>query len=97
MVFSSQYQGKFIIFCMIHLMMIQLINVCYVFSVLSLKITSATRLYANLDIPEARKLINVQHGERSVPKIIDVFRRMQGTMEEQMCHNRRTLQEITEI
>jgi hypothetical protein len=83
MVISSQYQGKFIIFCMIHLIMIQLINVCYVFSVLSLKITSATRLYANLDIPEARKLIDMHHGEESVPNIIHIFRRMQATMEEQ--------------
>jgi hypothetical protein len=53
-VISSQYQGKFIIFCMINLIMIPLINVCSVFSVLSLKTTSATRLYANLDIPEAK-------------------------------------------
>jgi hypothetical protein len=48
--------------------MIQLINVCCVLSVLSLKTTSATRLYANLDIPEARKLINVHHGGRKCPK-----------------------------
>jgi hypothetical protein len=39
----------------------------------------------------------VHHEEESVSKIIDIFRRMQGTMEEHMCHNRRTLQEITEI
>jgi hypothetical protein len=72
------------------------INQCVLlFSVLSFKTTSATRLYANLDIPEVRKLINVHHGEESVPKIINIFRRMQGTMEEQMCHNRTTLQEIT--
>jgi hypothetical protein len=41
--------------------------------------TIVTRLYANLDIPESRKLIDVRHGEESVPKIIDIFRRMQGT------------------
>jgi hypothetical protein len=38
---------------------------CSVFLVLSLKTTSATRLYANLDILEAKKLINVHHGEES--------------------------------
>jgi hypothetical protein len=41
---------------------------------LSLKTTSATRLYNNLDIPEARKLIEKHSGEDSVPKIIDIFR-----------------------
>jgi hypothetical protein len=41
---------------------------------LSLKTTSATWLYNNLDIPEARKLIEKHSGEDSVPKIIDIFR-----------------------
>jgi hypothetical protein len=64
---------------------------------LSLKTTSATRLYNNLDITKARKLIEKHSGENSVPKIIDIFRNMRGSIEEQMFHNRRTLQEITEI
>jgi hypothetical protein len=64
---------------------------------LSLKTTSATRLYNNLDIPKARKLIEKHLGEDSVTKIIDIFRNMQGTTEEQIFHNRRTLQDITEI
>jgi hypothetical protein len=64
---------------------------------LSLKTTSATRLYNNLDILEAIKLIEKHSGEDNVPKIIDIFRNMQDTIEEQMFHNRRTLQDIKEI
>jgi hypothetical protein len=64
---------------------------------LSLKTTSATWLYNNLDIPEARKLIEKHSGEDSVPKIIDIFRNMHGTTEEQMFDNKRTLQDIIEI
>jgi hypothetical protein len=62
-----------------------------------LKTTSATRLYNNLDILEAIKLIEKHSGEDNVPKIIDIFRNMQDTIEEQMFHNRRTLQDIKEI
>jgi hypothetical protein len=64
---------------------------------LSLKTTSATRLYNNFDILEAIKLIEKHSGEDNVPKIIDIFRNMQDTIEEQMFHNRRTLQDIKEI
>jgi hypothetical protein len=64
---------------------------------LSLKTTSATRLYTNLDILEARKLIEKHSGEENVPMIIDIFRSMQGSIEEQMFHNRRTLHEIIEL
>jgi hypothetical protein len=72
-------------------------NVCNYFAALSLKTTSATRLYNNLDIPEARKFIEKHSGEDSVPKIIDIFRNMHGTTEEQMFDNKRTLQDIIEI
>jgi hypothetical protein len=82
---------------MIKSVLIWLINVYINFAVLSLKTTNATRLYSNLDIPEARQLIVKLSGEESVPKIIDFLRNMQGTIEEQMFHNRRTLQDITEI
>jgi hypothetical protein len=54
-------------------------------------------LYTNIDIPEARKLIEKHSGEENVPKIIDMFRSMQGSIEEQMFHNRYTLHEITEL
>jgi hypothetical protein len=76
---------------------LQLNNVCNYFVALPLKTTSARRLYNNLDILEARKLIEKHSGEHSVPKIIDIFRNMQGTIEEQIFHNRRTLQDIKEI
>jgi Fe2+ or Zn2+ uptake regulation protein len=59
--------------------------------------TSATSLYNNLDILEVRKLIEKHSGEDSAPKIVDIFRNMQDTIEEQMFHNRRTLQDIIEI
>jgi hypothetical protein len=64
---------------------------------MSLNTMSATRLYTNLDIPEARKLIEKHSGEENVPTIIDMFRSMQGSIEEQMLHNQRTLHEITEL
>jgi hypothetical protein len=54
-------------------------------------------LYTNIDIPEARKLIEKYSGEENVPKIIDMFRSMQGSIEEQMFYNRYTLHEITEL
>jgi hypothetical protein len=59
---------------------------------MSLNTMSATRLYTNL-----RKLIEKHSGEENVPTIIDMFRSMQGSIEEQMLHNRRTLHEITEL
>jgi hypothetical protein len=64
---------------------------------LSLKTMSATRLHTKLDIPEARKLIEKHSGEENAPTIIDMFRSMQGSIKEQMFHNRRTLHEITEL
>jgi hypothetical protein len=36
-------------------------------------------------------------GDVSIPKIMDVFRSMQGTVEEQVFHNRRTLHDIAEM
>jgi hypothetical protein len=36
-------------------------------------------------------------GDVSIPKIMDVFRSMQGTVVEQMFHNRRTLHDIMEM
>jgi hypothetical protein len=41
--------------------------------------------------------MNKHSGDRSFPKILHTIRSMQGTMEEQMFHNRQTLQNITEI
>jgi phage pi2 protein 07 len=64
---------------------------------LSLKTASATKQYTNLDIPEARILMNKHSGERSFPKILHTIRSMQDTIEEQMFHSRWTLQDITEI
>jgi hypothetical protein len=49
---------------------------------------SATRLYTNLDIPESRNLIDRHTGDESFPKIMDMFRNLQGTVEEQMFRNR---------
>ena len=36
-------------------------------------------------------------GEESLPKMMDIGKITQGTIEEQMFHNRRTLQEITNL
>jgi vancomycin permeability regulator SanA len=36
-------------------------------------------------------------GDVSIPKIMDVFRSMQGTVVEQMFHNQRTLHDIMEM
>jgi hypothetical protein len=58
---------------------------------------SATKLYVNLHIPETRKLIDKHSGDESISNIMDILRSVQGTLEEQMLHDRMTLQEITEI
>jgi hypothetical protein len=53
----------------------------YIFyAALSLKTTSATRWYINLDIPEGRNLIDKHSRAESVPKIIHMLKRMQGTL-----------------
>jgi hypothetical protein len=62
-----------------------------------LKTISATRLYTNLDIPESRNLIDRHTGDESFQKIMDMFKNFQGTMKEQMFHNRQTLKEITKV
>jgi hypothetical protein len=54
-------------------------------------------LYTNVDIPEAKRLIEMHSGDVSIPKIMDVFRSMQGTVEEQMFHNQCALHDITEM
>jgi hypothetical protein len=51
----------------------------------------------NVDIPEAKRLIEMHFGDVSIPKIMDVFSSMQGTVEKQMFHNRRTLHDITKM
>jgi hypothetical protein len=66
-------------------------------SAFSLKTMSATRLYTNVDIPEAKRLIEMHSGDVSIPKIMDVFRNMQGTVEEQIFHYRCTLLDITQM
>jgi hypothetical protein len=58
---------------------------------------SAIKLYVNLHIPETRKLIDKHSRDESISNIMDIFRSVQGTLEEQMFHDRMTLQEITEI
>jgi hypothetical protein len=62
-----------------------------------LKSTSATKLYTDLDIPEASILMNKHSEKGSFSKILLTIRSMQGTIEEQMFHNRQTLQNITKI
>jgi hypothetical protein len=54
-------------------------------------------LYTNVDIPEVKRLIEMHSRDVSILKIMDVFRSMQGTVEEQMFHNRHTLHDITEM
>jgi hypothetical protein len=48
--------------------MMQSIQTWLFFVVLSLKTTSATTLYTNLDIPESRNFIDRHTGDESVPK-----------------------------
>ena len=67
------------------------------YTALSLKTTSATKLYANLDIPETHELIVRYSEEDNITKVMDIFRSNQRTLEDRMLHNRRTLQEITEM
>ncbi|XP_062190234.1 uncharacterized protein LOC133893262 isoform X6 [Phragmites australis] len=67
------------------------------FKSLSLKSTSATRLYTDLDVTETWQLIDRYSNDETLPKIMEVDKSIQGTVEEQMFYNRRTLQEITEM
>ncbi|KAM0896962.1 hypothetical protein ACQ4PT_022853 [Festuca glaucescens] len=64
---------------------------------LSLNSTSATRLYTNLDIPETWDLLHSHSTEEILPKMMEIDKSTQGTMEEQMFYRRRTLQELTGI
>ncbi|KAM0875827.1 hypothetical protein ACQ4PT_036549 [Festuca glaucescens] len=64
---------------------------------LSLKSTSATRLYTNLDIPETWDLLHSHSTDEILPKMMELDKSTQGTMEEQMFYRRRTLQELTGV
>ncbi|KAG2572513.1 hypothetical protein PVAP13_7KG183400 [Panicum virgatum] len=67
------------------------------FNVTSLKTTSATRLYKDMDITDTWKLIQRYSHEENLPKMMEVNKSIQGTQEEQMFYNRKTLQKITEM
>ncbi|CAL5020152.1 unnamed protein product [Urochloa decumbens] len=64
---------------------------------LSLKTTNGSRLYKDLDIPKTWKFIGSVPYEENFPKLMQVDRSTQGTLEDQMFFNRRTLQEITQM
>ncbi|KAM0896059.1 hypothetical protein ACQ4PT_023433 [Festuca glaucescens] len=68
-----------------------------IFYGLSLKSTSATRLYTNLDIPETSELLRSHSTEEIIPQMMEIDKSTQGTMEEQMFYRRRTIQELTAI
>ncbi|XP_044367394.1 replication protein A 70 kDa DNA-binding subunit B [Triticum aestivum] len=67
------------------------------FNGLCLKSTSATRIYIDLDIPEAQELLERDSTQVTLPKMMSIDRSNQGTLEEQMFYKRRTLQELTKM
>ncbi|KAF0910071.1 hypothetical protein E2562_001307, partial [Oryza meyeriana var. granulata] len=64
---------------------------------LSLRSSSATRIHINLDILETWTRIDRHSSEETVPKMVEVDKSAQGTIEEQMFYNRKTLRDITEM
>ncbi|KAJ1277266.1 hypothetical protein BS78_05G282000 [Paspalum vaginatum] len=64
---------------------------------ISLKTTNGTRIYTDLDIPETWKFIDSVPYEENFPKMMEVDKNTQGTLEDQMFYNRRTLKDITQI
>ncbi|KAJ1273707.1 hypothetical protein BS78_05G005400 [Paspalum vaginatum] len=64
---------------------------------ISLKTTNGTRIYTDLDIPETWKFIDSVPYEENVPKLMEVDKSTQGTLEDQMFYNRRTLHDITQM
>ncbi|XP_062230035.1 replication protein A 70 kDa DNA-binding subunit B-like [Phragmites australis] len=67
------------------------------FKVISLKTTSATRLYTDLDVPETWNLIDRHSREETLSKMMEVNKSTHGILEEKMFYNRRTLREISEM
>ncbi|XP_044393045.1 uncharacterized protein [Triticum aestivum] len=63
----------------------------------SLSSTGATRVYINLDIPETNELQTRYCLQDDMVEEIEPEAHLQGTIQEQMLYNRRTLKEITEI
>ncbi|KAJ1277134.1 hypothetical protein BS78_05G271300 [Paspalum vaginatum] len=63
---------------------------------ISLKITNGTRIYTDLDIPETWKFIDSVPYKENFPKMMEVNKSTQGTLEDQMFYNRRTLKDITQ-
>uniref|UniRef100_A0A8R7PED8 DUF223 domain-containing protein n=1 Tax=Triticum urartu TaxID=4572 RepID=A0A8R7PED8_TRIUA len=58
------------------------------FNGLCLKSTSATRLYTNLDIPETWELCGSHSTEETLPKMMEIDKSTQGTLEDQMFYRR---------
>lgn len=63
----------------------------------SLSSTGATRVYIDLDIPETNELQTRYCLQDDMAEEIEPEAHLQGTIQEQMLYNRRTLKEITEI
>lgn len=59
--------------------------------------TGATRVYIDLDIPETNELQRRYCLQDDMVEEIQPEAHLQGTIQEQMLYNRRTLKEITEI
>lgn len=59
--------------------------------------TGATRVYIDLDIPETNELQRRYCLQDDMVEEIEPEAHLQGTIQEQMLYNRRTLKEITEI
>ncbi|XP_044393049.1 uncharacterized protein [Triticum aestivum] len=63
----------------------------------SLSSTGATRVYIDLDIPETNELQTRYCLQDDMVEEIEPEAHLQGTIQEQVLYNRRTLKEITEI
>ncbi|KAE8787748.1 hypothetical protein D1007_38213 [Hordeum vulgare] len=63
----------------------------------SLSSTGATRVYIDLDIPETNELQRRYCLQDDMVEEIEPEAHLQGTIQEQMLYNRRTLKEITKI
>ncbi|KAM0851234.1 hypothetical protein ACQ4PT_052565 [Festuca glaucescens] len=64
---------------------------------LSLQTTNASKIYLDLEIAETKQIINRHCIVDTFPTMIEVDASMQGTVEQQMFYNRKTLREITEL
>nr|ABA94635.1 hypothetical protein LOC_Os11g38310 [Oryza sativa Japonica Group] len=64
---------------------------------LSFGVTSSTEVFLDMEIPASMEILSRHNAEKVLPTMIEVDASTQGTIEEQMFYNRKTLKEITEL